>query len=138
MPHPLPTLEAEVQAVAEDESHALSTGDIELYLSLLADDAVYHPPNSSPKSGEALRHWLTEFLANHKVEWQHFTPGETIVGGELATLDYTYAMVSTPKDEGEQLIGYGKGMIVCRREHGTWKIVRNIWNAAPHQRPGMR
>ncbi len=138
MRHTLPTLETEIEALAEAESRAMSSGDIELYLSLLADDAVYFPPNSSAKSGEELRNWLKEFLSNHKVEWQYFTHGVTIVDGELATHDYAYGMVSTPKNEGEPIIGYGKGMIVCRRTHREWKIVRNIWNAAPHQRPGVR
>ncbi len=138
MPQTLPTLETEVEAVVESESRALSSGDIELYLSLLADDAIYFPPSSSAKRGHELRTWLQEFLGNHKVEWQSFTHGETMVAGELATVDYSYGMVSTPKDETEPIISYGKGVIVCRREHGAWKIVRNIWNAAPHQRPGVR
>ena len=138
MPQTLPDIETEVHAIAEAESRAMSTGDVELYFSLLAKDAIYFPPSSSPKTGDDLRAWLKEFLGSHKVEWQYFTHGQTIVDGDLATHDYGYGMVSTPKDESEPIIGYGKGMLVCRRERGAWKIVRNIWNAAPHQRPGVR
>ncbi len=138
MPQTLPTLETEVQSLAEAEARAMSSADVALYFSLLSDDAIYLPPNSTSKSGKQLRSWLKEYLENFKVEWLHFTHEATIVDGDLATHDYSYGMVSTPRDEGEPIIAYGKGLLVCRREHGFWKIIRNIWNAAPHQRPGVR
>ena len=138
MPQTLPTLESEVQAIAENEARAMSTGDIQLYFSLLADDAIYLPPNSSRKQGEELRTRLREFLENFTVEWLRFDHGATLVAGDLATHDYSYAMVSTPKDESEPIISAGKGLLVCRLIRGEWKIVRNIWNQDPHERPGVR
>jgi ketosteroid isomerase-like protein len=52
--------------------------------------------------------------------------------GDLAYHDYSYSGRFTPKAGGEPGIGHGKGLQVLRREpDGAWKIVRNVWNAAP-------
>jgi ketosteroid isomerase-like protein len=132
-------VEAEVTAVAEQESRAMSTGNVELYLSLLTDDCIFFPPNAAAKTGEELRTWLRDFLEHYTVEWIGFHHGTTLVDGNLASHDYWYAMKTTPIEGGDPIVACGKGMQVMRYgRRGNWKIVRNIWNASPQERTGGR
>ena len=122
--------------VADQEAAAMQSGDMSAYLTILFEDAVYMPPNTAPKRDEELRRWLREFLDNNLVEWPRFDHGETIIAGDLAFHEYTYTMRATPKAGGQPATGYGKGMQVLRRENdGSWKILRNIWNARPPDSP---
>lgn len=121
-----------VLQAAEREKTAMAASDMALYLSVLADDALFMPPGTAAKCGEELRAWLRAFLENFTTEWLRFQHGETVVAGNLAFHDYYYSMKVTPKAGGEATIGHGKGLHVLRREgNGAWKIVRNVWNAVP-------
>lgn len=126
----MPDTSSAIAALAQREVDACATGDIGLYLSILADDAVYMPPNTPPKTGEELRRWLREFIANFTVEWQDFVHGETVVAQDLAFRDYAYRWKVTPKAGGQPVEGHGKGIHIARRQaDGAWRLVRNIWNA---------
>jgi ketosteroid isomerase-like protein len=54
-------------AVAEQEKQAAAAGDIEAYVALLADDAIFMAPATSMKAGEELREWLAGFLEQLEV-----------------------------------------------------------------------
>ncbi|MGB9071817.1 MAG: DUF4440 domain-containing protein [Terriglobales bacterium] len=121
-----------VIAVSEMEAAAMQSGDMNEYLTILCEDAVFLPPNTPAKRGEELRQWLREFVNSNLVEWPKFEHGETIVAGDLAFHEYVYTMKVTPKSGGQPAVGYGKGLHVLRREtDGAWKVLRNIWNARP-------
>ncbi len=130
---PLPsTYSDQVVAVAAAERTAMSRGDCHEYFALLAADAVFLPPNTTAKSGPELRAWLKEFLDQFDIEWLDWNDGEVVVSGNYAYHDYVYTMKSTPRSGGPPVIGHGKGLEIVRRESdGSWKIVRNIWNAVP-------
>lgn len=130
---PLPSsYSQQVIAVTDQEKAAMSSGDTDQYFAILAADAVFLPPSTTAKTGEALRAWLKDFLDHFEVEWLKCVDGETVVMGDCAYHDYAYRMKSTPKAGGEPVFGNGKGLHVLRREKdGSWKIVRNIWNATP-------
>ena len=122
----------EVLAVADGEMTAMSTGDTGYYFGLLAEDAVFMPPNTTSLRGEELRAWLKDFLERFEVQWLASSHGETVVAGDLAWHEYTYEMKSIPRAGGEPVVGHGKGLHILRRHAGgSWKIFRNIWNAAP-------
>ncbi len=121
----------QVIAVTDQELAAMSTGNVAQYFAILAEDAVFMPPNTSAIQGPELRAWVKEFLEHFSVEWTTIAHGETVVNGNLAYHDYTYSMKSTPKAGGEPVIGHGKGLHVLRREAQGWKIVREVWNAVP-------
>jgi ketosteroid isomerase-like protein len=126
----MPDTNPEIAALTQREVNACAAGDIGLYLSILADDAVYMPPNTPAKTGEELRRWLGEFIADFTVEWQEFVHGETVVSQDLAFHDNAYRWTVTPKTGGQPVQGHGKGLhIACRQADGAWKLVRNIWNA---------
>jgi ketosteroid isomerase-like protein len=119
-------------AVSDQEAAAMQSGDMNQYLSILSDDAVFMPPNMPAIQGNELRQWLRHFVDGNRVEWPRFEHGETMIADNLALHEYVYTMKVTPKVGGQPAVGYGKGLEVLRREvDGTWKILRNIWNARP-------
>ena len=119
-------------AVADQEAASMQHGNMSTYLTILCDDAVFLPPNTAAKQGEELRQWLREFVDGNTVEWPRFEHGATMIAGHLAFHEYIYTMKVTPKAGGQPATGYGKGIQVFRRERdGSWKILRNIWNARP-------
>ena len=121
---------SEIVALTQQEVDACAAGDIDRYLAILAEDGVYMPPSTPPKAGAELRHWLREFVENFSVEWQDFVHGETVVAENLAFHDYAYRWKVTPKAGGQPVVGQGKGIHIAKRQpDGSWKLVRNIWNA---------
>ena len=121
-----------VLSVAKRESVLMSLGNIEGWLSLQAESAVYMPPNTPAKEGKVLHSWLSEFIQSSRVEWLDYIDGYTEISGNLAFHDYSYQWRVTPKDGGTPVIGHGKGIqILSRFSDGSWKIVRNIWNSNP-------
>lgn len=117
---------------ARRETDAAARGDIEAYLELLADDAVFLPPNTLPKTSSELRGWLREFLETSTVEWIELIHGHTAISGDLAVHDYSYVWRVTPKSGAQPVVGRGKGLQVFSRvPDGPWKLYRNVWNANP-------
>ena len=137
---PVPTPQSDqrsVRMVAGEEAAAIEAGDSKRYLSLLAPDALFMPPDSSPKSGHDLREWLREFVGQKNVEYLKLTDDETVVEGCLAYHRFTYRWKLTPKAGGEARMGCGKGIHILRRQpDGAWKIAREIWNATPDSTKG--
>ncbi len=126
------TDQQKVIAVADEEAAAIETGDARRYLALLADDALFMPPNSLAKQGEELREWLRDFVERFRVQYLRFTHDETVVEGSLAYHRFIYGWIVTPKAGGETLTGHGKGLHILRRQpDGGWKIAREIWNTIP-------
>jgi ketosteroid isomerase-like protein len=123
---------AQALAEAQREPAMMAAGDVEGYLSLLAAEAIYLPPNSPPKTGSELRAWLGEFLRSSVVEWLEYKDGATTVSGDLAVHDYSYVWRVTPRAGGQPVLGRGKGIQVLQRVSGrSWKLLRNVWNATP-------
>jgi ketosteroid isomerase-like protein len=121
-----------ILSVAKLEPTFMSLGDIEGWISIIAESAVYMPPNTSSKEGKILRDWLKEFLQSSHVEWLDYVDGYTGISGDLAFHDYSFRWRVSPKDGSTPLIGQGKGIqILSRLPNGSWKIVRNIWNSNP-------
>ena len=122
----------EVASVVDREVAAAERGDIQAYVGLLDDEAVFLPPNQAPKDGVDLRQWLGDFLQDFAVEWLSFTHHETEVSGDLAYHTYSYAWKVTSKAGGEPILEHGKGLHLLRRDsRGTWLILREIWNSSP-------
>ncbi len=121
-----------VLEVIDEEVNAVRTGDVQAYLEILADDAVFMPPNQTSRAGEELRIWLREFLEAFTVKWLKFEHLDTEIEGDLAYHTYAYSWQVTPRVGGEPTVAQGKGMHVLRRQaDGAWRVVREIWNASP-------
>jgi ketosteroid isomerase-like protein len=118
------TIDSEVAAIEGD--------DIECYLSLLTDDALFLPPELPSMGGDVLRDWLRDFLEQWRVEWLAFHHDETEVYGDLAFHRFSYSWRLEPKGGGELQVAHGKGLHVLRKGgDGSWKIAREVWNARP-------
>lgn len=116
--------DAEVEAMAED--------DIERYLPLLSEDALFLPPGLPSIGGEELRAWLREFLGEWRVEWLAYKHNETEVVGDLAFHRFSYSRRLEPKKGGQLEVSHGKGLHILRRSaDGNWKIARETWNDRP-------
>ena len=117
-------IDAEVAAIADD--------DIESYLALLTEDALFLPPGLPSIGGEELHAWLHEFLEQWRVEWLAFKHNETEVAGDLAFHRFSYSWRLEPKSGGELRVSHGKGLHILRRSaDGDWKIARETWNDRP-------
>ena len=121
-----------VLAAIADERDGMQDGEIDRYLAVLTDDAVFMPPNSAPKTGAELRSWLRAFLADYRVEWLEFASTETVLAADVAFHSYTYMWRLHPRKGGTPVSGRGKGVHLLRRQaNGAWKIAREIWNSTP-------
>ncbi len=118
------TIDAEVRAIEDD--------DIDGYLAVLSEDALFQPPGLPSMGGEELRAWLREFLGQWRVEWLGFKHDETEVSGNLAFHRFSYSWRLEPKSGGQLQVAHGKGLQILRRcEDGDWKIAREVWNDRP-------
>jgi ketosteroid isomerase-like protein len=122
----------QVISVTDEEVTAVSTGDLDRYLAILTEDAVFMPPNLLPKTGNELRRWLGDFLERVSVEYLHFVHGETVVAGDIAYHEYACSWKTTPRGGGESTVAHFKGLHIVRRlPDGSWKVAIGIWNANP-------
>ena len=115
-------IDAEVESMADDE--------IERYLTLLAEDALFLPPDLPSIGGEELHAWLREFLDEWRIEWLGYRHNETEIRGDLAFHRFSYSWRLEPKRGGQLQVSHGKGLHILRRD-GDWKIARETWNARP-------
>ncbi|MGB7546571.1 MAG: nuclear transport factor 2 family protein [Terracidiphilus sp.] len=112
MPGRTPDVSADsVLAAIALERDAMESGNIDRYLALLTDDAIFMPPNSPSKTGGELRSWLRGFLEGFPVEWLSFVSTETLIAGEMAFHSYTYTWRVCARAGGEPTIATGKGCI---------------------------
>ena len=126
----------EILAVVDQERAAVEKGNISQYLAVLADGAVFMPPNAAPKEGAELRSWLSNFIEHFAVEWLAFRSTEVIVVSDLAYHAYTYSWRVTPRAGGEPTTASGKGLHILRQQtDGSWGIAREIWNGSPTEDP---
>jgi ketosteroid isomerase-like protein len=121
-----------IRAVVADERAALERGDAVQYLALLADDAVFMPPNLPALAGTDLRCWIEDFLLRFRAEWLDVRTEQVGAHGDLAYHAYTFTWRVTPRAGGEGNTSSGKGLHLLRRDPtGAWKLAREIWNASP-------
>jgi ketosteroid isomerase-like protein len=122
----------QIFAVTDEEKAAIEAGDVQRYLALLSDDAIFMPQNVHSKTGDELREWLAEFLDRVAIKYHDFAHGETIIRGDLAYHAYTCSWTAVPKSGGQPTWMYFKGVHVLRKQPGgPWKISRSIWNTSP-------
>jgi len=125
-------LRQEVLGVIDQQARAFNTGDINAYLAILTEDAVFLPPNEPAKTGEELRTWLSTFLEEFTVEGLRYDTQEAVVTGNLAYHRHEFRWTVIPKAGGKPMLAQGKGIDILRRGPDCcWKLARIIWNATP-------
>ncbi len=127
---------AAIKDLANQYGEALNAGDLDLWISLWADNGIQMPPNAPAVIGkEQLRanneSMFTEFILKMVV-----TNKEARVDGDLAFIRGTYTLSLTPKTGGEIIMIDGKYLDILERQaDGSWKFTRDCYNdnAPPKQ-----
>jgi len=116
---------AAVLAAAKDFSAAIAAKDAPRVGLLYAKDAIAFPPNSEMVQG---RQAIQDF-------WKGFMDGgftapietvETETDGNLGFDVGKYTIV----DAAGKTVDQGKYVVVWKKEDGSWKLYRDIWNTS--------
>ena len=108
---------------------AFNEGNIENYIALIADDAVWMPPGVGAIVGkDAVRDWYMGFMPNSQFDIDILTES-TESHGEFAFQRVVFKGTSTSKKGGEPFHHNSMCLNVLRKQaDGTWKIWKSIWN----------
>jgi ketosteroid isomerase-like protein len=121
--------EAAVRAVADEELRAMESGDLAGFLKLLADDAVFFPPNSPPVAGAAVAPWIGEFLEAYRVTFETFRHEELLFLGEWAVLRTSFRWKVVSRTGQDSFLRLGTTVRTFRRTRtSVWRLAREIWN----------
>lgn len=132
-PPPAPTPDEETAAVraeAQVRLKAIETGDVEAYLSVYADDAVWMPPAAMEIVGkEAARRRISQAFDMATLEPVIQSREQEVMSPEWVADRGQYAILATPKQGGESRQTVGSFLTLWHRdEAGKWKIYFDIWN----------
>ena len=127
------SVEADIAAIEDvliQYGVAMETGDLELWLSLHADDIVKMAPDAPATYGkEALRASTKPLFDNFTIEMD-YNCKELQVNGDWAFARGTFTATMTPKAGGEPLYMDAKTMALWKRQaDGSWKLARNCYNS---------
>jgi C_GCAxxG_C_C family probable redox protein/uncharacterized protein (TIGR02246 family) len=121
--------QAAIRALDGEMVAALDARDLGRYMSHLAEDATWMPPNLSAVTGRsAIRELVSELLEIPDFTVAHHPLAiEVSHGGDLAFM--TYAFEFTVKDEnGTAATEKGKDVSVFKKVDGSWKLIIDMWN----------
>jgi uncharacterized protein (TIGR02246 family) len=121
---------AEVREAQTARMNALAAGDVEGYLSVYMDDAVWMPPGATEIVGkEAARTRITQVFEAATLEPVFEPQEQTVMSPEWIADRGHYSLVVTPKAGGESRQEVGFYLTIWRRDaEGRWKIFFDIWN----------
>ena len=111
---------------------ALRTNDLETFMSYVAEDVIFMPPGEPPVRGrEAVRSWMTGFLAQFRTSSLTLADREVLVGGGWAVELGTFEWALQPAAGGPAVVDRGNYMQVWK-EHGdkTWRVAREVYNSS--------
>ena len=110
---------------------AIRTADIDLFLSLAAEDIQWMPPNDTTVFGRAeLKEWLEEYFEHFRPDSYTEPERDVKVSGELAVERTSYMISIAPVKGATRIRDDGKMLTVWKRQSdGSWKIWRGIWNS---------
>jgi uncharacterized protein (TIGR02246 family) len=127
-----------VRDASDARSAALASGDIEGYLGLHADDAVWMPPNAPDIIGKDVgRQRLQQVFAEMTIEQKVETDELTMMSPEWVSQRGQYSVVSTPKKGGTGHQDVGSFLTIWRLgKDGKWQVAFDIWKSnRPPQEP---
>jgi uncharacterized protein (TIGR02246 family) len=106
---------------------AINARNVERYLSLVADDAVWHPRGEEPLVGKrSIKNWLENVFAQGEYRF-------SVANIRLRLMDDSWAMDRASfrvelvfKDGDEALIQTGRCTFVWHKSSGEWLISRSV------------
>ncbi|BCS32384.1 hypothetical protein TBR22_A15940 [Luteitalea sp. TBR-22] len=111
---------------------ALRTNDLEAFMAHVAEDVVFMPPGEPAVRGrDAVRTWMTGFLAQYKTTALTLADREVMVGNGWAVELGTFEWALQPAGGGAVVIDRGNYMQVWKEQpDGTWRFSREVYNSA--------
>lgn len=107
----------------------LRTGDVQDYEQLYTEDALCMGPNVPDRRGiHDIGEGFTQQIAKQKIESAIFTAEEIEVIGNIAYVTGISIFEIHPRDGSSPEIVRYRDVWITRKEEGTWKIHRQIWN----------
>jgi ketosteroid isomerase-like protein len=104
-------------------------GDSAAVAAHYASDAIVMPPNSEPVKKDAIASFWG--AARRMAKSLKLDISDISGSGDLIYETGTYEMTG----ENNQVVDKGKYVVVWKRENGSWKIARDIWNASMMPEP---
>jgi len=123
--------EAAAKELAQDYSVAVDSGDVNLYVTHLDDNAIYMAPGAPEHSGRAaVGRALGEWFAAVNFEEFAVNLEEFEVFGDFGYIRGTYSCLTIPWASGDTTRFEGKVLSILRRQpDGSWRIYRDCFNS---------
>ena len=125
-------VEADISAInniLDQYASSINAGDLDLWISLWADNGIQMPPNAPAVIGKGQLRAENESMFGEFILKMVITNKEVRVAGDLAFVRGTYTFSLTPKAGGETIMNDGKYLsIVERQADGSWKFARDCFN----------
>jgi uncharacterized protein (TIGR02246 family) len=110
-----------------------NTGDLNLWISLWADNGIQMPPNTPPRIGkEQILEKSKPTFDQMNLDMDICSLDEVKVHGSLGFVRCTYTLKITPKVGGETInaMSDGKALtLVEKQSDGSWKIIYDCFNS---------
>jgi uncharacterized protein (TIGR02246 family) len=110
-----------------------NTGDLDLFMSLWADNGKQMPPGAPTRTGrEQIREAMKPTFDDMKLDMAIKSVDDVEVHGDVGFTRCTYTLKLTPKAGGETIVAVpdGKDLAVVRKQSdGSWKIVYDCFNS---------
>lgn len=105
----------------------VNDGDIDAYIGILTEDAVWIPPGGEPIEGrEAFKKWLTPFLTKFSYRFD-ITEERIKAAGSRALERAKFTSKMSPKTGGNPMIHSGTFTVLwIQKEDNKWYIERYI------------
>ncbi len=127
---------AAIKDLVNQYGATVNAGDLDLWISLWADNGIQMPPNAPAVIGKEQIRAENESMFAEFILKMVVTNEEVKVDGDLAFIRGTYTLSLTPKAGGETIKIDGKYLsIVERQADSSWKFARDCFNdnAPPKQ-----
>ena len=108
---------------------AINAGDLDLWISLWADNGIQMPPNAPTVIGKEQIRAKYESIFPVFIFNMVVITKEVRTAGDLAFARGTYTLSLTPREEGEIINIDGKYLSILERQaDGSWKFSRDCFN----------
>ena len=130
---PAVDVEADIAAINElwnQYASAVTTGDLDLWISLWTDNGIQMAPDAPAVIGKEQIRAKYESIFGQVIFKMAITNEEVRVAADWAFSRGTYTASITPKAGGETTEIDGKYLTILERQtDGSWKIVRDCFNS---------
>ena len=107
------------------------SGNINVFISLFADDAVVMPPNDTTLFGkDEIRGWWEDYFQHFRITSSVEIEREVKVADDQLFERGSFSVVIVPKESGPRIRDDIRDLVVWKRDSsGAWKISHMIWNS---------